>query len=151
MMRIWLMIGPTETLCAFHWWEIYMRSFCGQASRIIDTVLNKIIIAMFAVLLFDVWFAVLDRYIFKWQVIWVEEAARYLMVWTMLLAIATAMYRRQHVFISFIYEKVPEKQRLLLAAFIDLVSIAVFLVLLFYLSVSLLRPSVHVPQFLECL
>ncbi|KZK77967.1 Sialic acid TRAP transporter permease protein SiaT [Pseudovibrio sp. W64] len=103
-----------------------MRSFCGQASRIIDTVLNKIIIAMFAVLLFDVWFAVLDRYIFKWQVIWVEEAARYLMVWTMLLAIATAMYRRQHVFISFIYEKVPEKQRLLLAAFIDLVSITVF-------------------------
>ncbi|SFU16752.1 TRAP-type C4-dicarboxylate transport system, small permease component [Pseudovibrio denitrificans] len=104
-----------------------MRSFCGQASRIIDLALNKIIIVMFAILLLDVWFAVLDRYVFKWQIIWTEEAARYLMVWTMLLAVATAMYRRQHVFISFIYEKVPPRQRLILAAFIDLISIAVFL------------------------
>ncbi len=104
-----------------------MRRFCGQASRVIDIALNRIIILMFSILLLDVWFAVLDRYIFKWQVIWTEEAARYLMVWTMLLAIATAMYRRQHVFISFIYEKVPEKQRLVLAALIDILSISVFL------------------------
>lgn len=104
-----------------------MRNFCGQASRVIDTILNKVIIAMFAVLLLDVWFAVLDRYVFKWQIIWTEEAARYLMVWTMMLAIATAMYRRQHVFISFIYEKVPEKSRIVLAAAIDIISITVFL------------------------
>lgn len=103
-----------------------MRSFCGRVAHVIDVILDKVIIGLFGLLLIDVWFAVLDRYVFKWQVIWVEEAARYLMVWTMLLAVATAMYRRQHVFISFFYEKFPEKQRLVLAGLIDLVSIVVF-------------------------
>lgn len=99
-----------------------MREFCGALARRIDQTVDKVVVFLFAALLLDVWLAILDRYVLKLQIVWTEEAARYLMVWAMLLAVVTATYRRQHVFISFLYEKFPPKSRLVLATGLDILS-----------------------------
>ena len=52
------------------------------------------------------------------------------MVWTMLLAIASATARRQHVFISFVIDVIPEKFRIIVCAILDILTVLFF----FYVS-----------------
>lgn len=106
-----------------------MQVWCGALAKQIDRIIDKIVIGLFILLIFDVWLAILDRYFLKMQIIWVEEAARYIMIWTMLLAITTALYRRQHVSVSFFYDRFPKPMRLIVARLIDALSIAIFLII----------------------
>jgi len=107
-----------------------MKKIVNNLSEKLDFIIGKVIVVLFVILLFDVWFAVLDRYLFKFQMMWTEEIARYLMVWTMLLAIASATARRQHVFISFVIDVIPEKFRIIVYGILDILTVLFF----FYVS-----------------
>lgn len=64
---------------------------------------------LMALLILDVWVGVADRYIFHWQLSWVEELARYIMIWGILLAVPCCTFGREHMGLEFITKRLPIK------------------------------------------
>jgi TRAP-type C4-dicarboxylate transport system permease small subunit len=60
-------------------------------------------------LLLIVWAQVVSRYVFNNSLAWTEEAARYLMIWGVLLGVNLAFLRGYLISINFITEKLPER------------------------------------------
>ena len=71
----------------------YVQAFGNRLNRINERVVG----GLMALLLADVWIGVLDRYLFHWQISWVEELARYIMIWAILLAVPCCSVRREHI------------------------------------------------------
>jgi TRAP-type C4-dicarboxylate transport system permease small subunit len=71
---------------------------------------------------------VIDRFIIGSGQPWPEEAARFTLIWTSLLASAVAAKRGQHYRLSFIYDRLGRHG----AAVIDLICIAALLVVCWY-------------------
>lgn len=90
--------------------------------------LNELVVGvLMALLVLDVWVGVLDRYLIHWQLSWVEELARYIMIWAILLAVPCAVCSRAHIGLDLLTRKFnPTGQRM--ALFIaDLAMILFFL------------------------
>lgn len=81
---------------------------------------------LMALLLLNVWLAVLDRYLLNWQMAWVEELARYLMIWGILLAVPSCVALRQHVRLTMVVERLPAGVQRWLGVVVDLIAIAFF-------------------------
>lgn len=81
---------------------------------------------LMALLLLNVWMAVLDRYLLHWQIGWIEELARYLMIWAILLAVPSCVALRQHVRLTMIMQRLPLTVQRLTGISVDLISICFF-------------------------
>lgn len=95
-------------------------------SEIIDRLNRWAVCLLMALLILTVWTAVLDRYLFKWQIGWVEELARYLMIWAILLAVPCCVVARQHVRLAMISDRLPALIQKPLGVLVDMVTIAFF-------------------------
>lgn len=62
---------------------------------------------LMALLIIDVWVGVADRYLFHWQLSWVEELARYIMIWGILLAVPCCTFGREHMGLEFVVKRLP--------------------------------------------
>ncbi|NOH78175.1 TRAP transporter small permease [Vibrio sp. RE86] len=60
-----------------------------------------------ALLILDVWLGVLDRYVLKLQLVWVEELARYIMIWAILMAVPCCTAGREHMGLEFVTKRFP--------------------------------------------
>ena len=70
---------------------------------------NQLCVAILTTLLIvDVWVGVLDRYILKLQLVWVEEMARYLMIWAILMAVPCCTAGREHMGLGFVTARFSE-------------------------------------------
>jgi TRAP-type C4-dicarboxylate transport system permease small subunit len=61
-----------------------------------------------------------------------EEAARYLMIWVALLAISSCIPRREHIGVQALFERLPAGARRVLLGLLDLLAIAFFVFLALY-------------------
>lgn len=83
-------------------------------------------------LILDVWLGVLARYVFRAQIPWTEELARYLMIWAALLAVSCGIARREHIGFVMLLTRMPlSLQKGLLVAF-DLLALGFFLLMFIY-------------------
>ena len=83
--------------------------------KLIDEKLEEIflvIILIAAVVI--VAMQVVTRYIFKIPLPWSEEIARYLFLWLTWVGASYATKERKHVSIDLVYEKLPEREQILL-------------------------------------
>lgn len=106
-----------------------------RASRISDRLnwlTERLCALLAAILVLDVWLGVLVRYVVPWQLTFTEEAARYLMIWTALLAISCGIARREHIGVMIFFEKLPPVPRRMLLALLDLLALSFFLYLLYF-------------------
>jgi TRAP-type C4-dicarboxylate transport system permease small subunit len=87
---------------------------------------------LLAVLILDVWFAVFARYIVPLPLTFMEEAARYLMIWVALLAVSSCIPRREHIGVQVLFERLPVAARRHLLLLLDALGIVFFLFLAFY-------------------
>ncbi|MEZ5651781.1 MAG: TRAP transporter small permease subunit [Burkholderiaceae bacterium] len=94
--------------------------------------IDRACVALLALLVVDVWFGVLVRYALPLPFTFMEEAARYLMIWLALLAAAGCIVRRQHIGVQFLFTALPRGARRLLLAVIDLLSFAFFAFIFVY-------------------
>jgi len=85
-----------------------------------------------AVLVLDIWFGIVARYVLELGITWTEELARYIMIWAALLAISCAAHRREHIGLDFLSRLLVPAQRWILQAAIDSLGIAFFLFLFVY-------------------
>ena len=103
-----------------------------RASERITWLLDRVCVVLMVVLVLDVWLGILVRYVLPWQITFMEEAARYLMIWVALLAVACGITRREHIGVQALFAVLPLGARRALLLLIDLLGIAFFLLLVFY-------------------
>lgn len=98
--------------------------------------LNRLVEALCALLLLalvvDVWLGIVARYVLAESLPWTEELARYLMIWTALLAVSSGIVHREHIGLKIVLEKLPlQAQRWVLLLF-DAAGFLFFAVLFWY-------------------
>ncbi len=98
--------------------------------------LNKLIEISCALLLgimvLVIWLGIFDRYFIGLNITWTEELARYLMIWSALLAIPCCARRREHIGFDLILGKLSLQQATILRSLTDLIAIAFFIYLTIY-------------------
>ena len=105
----------------------------GRASERLNWVGERICAVLAAILVLDVWLGVLVRFnIVPLQLTFTEEAARYLMIWTALLAISCGVARRDHIGVLIVFEALPPALRRVVRAGLDLLALGFFLFLLYF-------------------
>ncbi len=112
-----------------------LAALAGRAGRISERLnwgMERVCALLAAVLVLDVWLGVLVRYVVPWQLTFTEEAARYLMIWTALLAISCGIARREHIGVMIFLEKLPPVLRRVVLAGLDLLALCFFLYLLYF-------------------
>jgi len=77
-------------------------------------------------LILDVWLGVLDRYILKWQLVWVEEMARYIMIWAIMMAVPCCTAGREHMGLEFVTSRLPDLSQRLIKIVIGGITCAFF-------------------------
>ena len=87
---------------------------------------------LLALLVLDVWLGVFARYLVPLDITFMEEAARYLMIWVALLAVSSCIPRREHIGVQVLFERLPRAARRHLLLILDLIGIAFFVFLAFH-------------------
>ncbi|MCY4208540.1 MAG: TRAP transporter small permease [Roseovarius sp.] len=102
------------------------RSLAGKLGTGINKVTEAIVALLMVALVVDVWIGVMDRYWFGWQLPWPETLARYLMIWTALLAVSSGIARREHIGLTALITALPACLRHPILIAIDCLAIALF-------------------------
>jgi TRAP-type C4-dicarboxylate transport system permease small subunit len=104
----------------------------GQWSSQLNHVAERVVAALLVVLILDVWLGVFARYVWPLPITFMEEAARYLMIWAALLAVSCGVARREHIGVMMLFDALPAALRPALLALLDLISLAFFAFLFVY-------------------
>jgi len=97
-----------------------------------ETVLDWITSGILISLLLIVWAQVASRYIFNNSLPWTEEAARYLMIWGVLLGVNLAYLKGYLISITFFTDKLPPWTQKPLGIFRKLLSLFFTGILAYY-------------------
>lgn len=98
----------------------------------VNWIVERVCVALLALLVLDVWLGVLVRYVIPLPLTFTEELARYLMIWMALLAVSSGIVYREHIGVEFIFGRLPAPVRRWLAVSFDVIAFAFFFVLFFY-------------------
>lgn len=101
-------------------------------SKRLATLTDKACVILLALLVIDVWLGVFARYIWPLPITFMEEAARYLMIWVALLAVSSCIARREHIGMSMLFVMLPAHVRRFLLLLVDVLGILFFLLLFLY-------------------
>lgn len=103
-----------------------------QFATRLNWVVERLCALLVALMVLDIWFGILARYVFELGITWTEELARYIMIWAALLAVSCAAHYREHIGLTLVMESLPIRQRRILHLVLDLIGIAFFAFLFFY-------------------
>ena len=103
-----------------------------RIARVLDTVLNNVLITLMVALVAAVSWQVISRYIFASPSSWTEEVARFLMIWVGLLGAAYAFRTGVHLGLDLVPNKLSGRAARILKLFtlcaVILFSLAVLIV-----------------------
>ncbi len=114
---------------------IALTGLAAQADRLssrLAWLTDRASAILLALLILDVWLGVFARYIVPLPITFMEEAARYLMIWVALLALSSCIPRREHIGVQVMFERLPAAARRHLLLLLDVLGIVFFLFLAFY-------------------
>ena len=115
-----------------------MQSRASAAHRIeqigywVNYVTERACGLLVAAMIGVVWFGIIDRYFLALGGTWSEELARYIMIWAALLAVPCCTYRREHIGLTLLFQKLPLQHQVKSRLVLDLFGIAFFAFLLYY-------------------
>ncbi len=98
----------------------------------LNWVVERACALLMAVMVGVIWFGVVERYILELGITWTEEFSRYVMIWVALLAVSCGAYRREHIGLEFVLQRLSPARRRSLRLFLDLLSLAFFVFLAVY-------------------
>ncbi len=111
------------------------QRWASRLSRCSETLtgwVDRVCVVLLVALVCDVWLGVLVRYAIPAPITFTEEAARYLMIWTALLAVSSGIGRREHIGVQLVFDRLPYFLRRVLLGCFDLLALAFFLALLYF-------------------
>jgi TRAP-type transport system large permease protein len=88
-----------------------LAAFAERWSQRLAWVTDRAAALLLALLVLDVWLGVLVRYLVPLPITFMEEAARYLMIWVALLAVSSCIPRREHIGVQVLFERLPAPAR----------------------------------------
>ena len=97
--------------------------------KIIDAFARSIIVIALSAMLFVICLQVFCRFILGQALPWPEEAARFLMIWSLFLAAVYVHKEEGHLRLDFFVEKLPTRMRLMLKILVN-AAILLFLVVM---------------------
>ncbi|GHC32781.1 TRAP transporter small permease [Aidingimonas halophila] len=103
-----------------------------RISGVLDRWVERVCVVLMGILVLTVWIGILSRYVLPWNLTFTEELARYLMIWTALLAVSIGICRRQHVGMLVIFERLPRLVSKALALIFDVIAFTFFSFLFYY-------------------
>jgi TRAP-type C4-dicarboxylate transport system permease small subunit len=109
-----------------------VAALAATGSHRLSWLVERVCALLMVVLVLDVWFGVLVRYVIPLPLTFTEEAARYLMIWMALLAISCGIARREHIGVEMLFERLPAGLRRWVLLAIDLLAFAFFFLLVVY-------------------
>ncbi len=109
-----------------------MARVADRMSRRLAQFIDHVCVVLLILLVLDVWLGVMVRYVWPLPLTFMEEAARYLMIWVALLAVSSGISRREHIGVQMLFAQLPSLFRRMLLALLDLLAIAFFLALFWY-------------------
>lgn len=109
-----------------------VRNLLISYSYRLNWVVERLCALLVGLMVLIVWFGILNRYFLETGVTWTEEAARYLMIWSALLAVSCCARYREHIGFDMLYSLFPSHLQTLLRWVLDILAIAFFLYLMFY-------------------
>jgi len=109
-----------------------LRNTMWTVGERLNWLVERICVTLVALLVLDIWFGILARYVLELGITWTEELARYIMIWAALLAVSSAAHRREHIGLNFVMHMLPPLAQRILQAVIDALGIAFFLFLCVY-------------------
>lgn len=113
-----------------------------QSSYRLNWLVERLCAALVGLMVLIVWFGILNRYFLETGVTWTEEASRYLMIWSALLAVSCCARYREHIGFDMLAGLFPQRLQIMLRWTLDLVAIAFFLYLTVY-GLSMTAAGAH--------
>lgn len=108
-----------------------MAGYAIRTSRRMNWLVERFCVLLLVVLVLDVWLGVLVRYVLPARWTFTEELARYLMIWMALLAVSSGISHREHIGMSFVFERFPPAARKWLSLSFDIFAFGFFAIILF--------------------
>ncbi|MBR9885413.1 MAG: TRAP transporter small permease subunit [Oceanospirillales bacterium] len=110
-----------------------LSAYAAVLSENLARLVDKLCLVLLVALILDVWLGMLARTsFFPFPLTFTEELARYLMIWLALLAVSSAVSRRQHIGMLFVFELLPSQLHKPLLLGLDLLALAFFGFLFYY-------------------
>ncbi len=97
--------------------------------KFFDRLVRGVIITAVASMLGIICLQIFCRFVLNDALSWPEEAARFLMVWSLFLAAVYALSHGEHVGLTFFVERLPERARIVIRLILNLAVIAFLLVM----------------------
>lgn len=104
-----------------------MKKVLDKMAEILLTVSGLLFFAIFIVNMMEIF----ARSFINHSFLWVSDFSVICVVWMICLSIAVGVYRREHLFMEYLSDKLPPKPRKALVASISLITIGFYL-MLFY-------------------
>jgi len=104
-----------------------------KARKYMDEYLEKLLVILMSILVVDVLWQVISRYIFSSPSSFTDELAGFLLIWVSLFGAAYVTGRREHLAIDLLLQKVNAKTRVKLELFIQAI---IFLFAFFVLVIG---------------
>lgn len=108
--------------------------------------LEIMLIAIFAVLVFDVLFQVFSRYVLNTSFSWTEELARFSLIWLSILGAAYLNAKREHLSMDFLYRKLSASSRKKMSILIEVFIFLFALVVMVIGGMNLVYTTLHLGQ-----
>lgn len=87
-------------------------SFLISVKKVLDRLLEVLVMVVMAVLVLDVLWQVFTRLVLKDPSTWTEELAIFMLIWVALLGAAVALGRGAHLGIDYFVDKLPPRAKL---------------------------------------
>jgi TRAP-type C4-dicarboxylate transport system permease small subunit len=106
-----------------------LAALADRLSQRLGWLTDRVAAGLLLLLVLDVWLGVLVRYLVPLPITFMEEAARYLMIWVALLAVSSCIPRREHIGVQVLFERLPSAARRVLLGLLDVLGIAFFMMI----------------------
>lgn len=113
-----------------------------RCSYRLNWLVERLCAALVGLMVLIVWFGIVNRYFLETGVTWTEEASRYLMIWSALLAISCCARYREHIGFDMLFSLFPKRLQAIVRWTLDGLAIAFFLYLTLY-GLSMTNAGAH--------
>ena len=90
----------------------------ARAKKVLDNILELLVTVSMGILVVDVVWQVVTRYVMKNPSSWTEELATFLMIWVGLLGASVALNRGAHLGIDYIVSKMSQRKAMYVSLFV---------------------------------
>lgn len=110
-----------------------MMNRLENVERFLNQISKTLVFVLLAFMSTSVFYAVICRYIFHSAPFWVEEVARFMMVYMAFFGVAVAFTNRGHIGLEFVVTRlIPERVRPYVVLFSDLLTLMFFFFVIYH-------------------